>query len=162
MPRTRLNPRLAKTNRTYTVEEAARLWGLSRGTVRAWLKSGKLAAIDDQRPALIHGRDLRAFHEQRRASAKSPCLLGHLYCLRCRAPRRPALAMADYAPRAAGAGDLKALCEACGALMHRRTRQDQIGVVLPDVAVRITQGQPRLADSPDPSLNPHSKRDRQS
>jgi hypothetical protein len=40
MAHTRLNPRRAKLHRSYTVEETARLFGVHRNTVRAWLKQG--------------------------------------------------------------------------------------------------------------------------
>jgi excisionase family DNA binding protein len=157
--RTRLNPRLAKVHRSYTVEEIARLYGLHRNTVRAWLKGGGLKVLDHGRPVLILGRELRSFLEARRTQAKSPCPPGTLYCLRCRRPRPPALGMADYMARPTGAGDLEALCGTCGAVMHRRTRQDQVAAVLPGVAVRVTQAPPRIGDSPAPCLKQTQKED---
>lgn len=159
MARTRLNPCLAKIHRTYTVEETARLYGLNRNTVRTWLKSGDLEALDRSRPLLIHGLSLRAFLAKRRASTKRPCPPGTLYCFRCRAPRPPALGMADYVARPSGAGDLKAFCAVCGTLMNRRTRSDRLGTVLPGIEVRVTQAAPRLADSPAPSVKLTSEPD---
>ena len=154
MPRTRINARLAKLNRTYTTEEAARLFNLHRNTVRDWLKTGKLEAIDRGRPALIQGKTLRAFLEARRAAAKRPCLPGTLYCLRCRQPRAPALGMADFIVREGAAGNLRALCETCGAAMHRRARESELGRILPGTDVRMVQGPLRIAESPSPSLKP--------
>src|SRR5918997_1699111 len=125
MARTRINPLLVKLHRSYTVEETSRLLNVHRNTVRAWLKSG-LPVIDTSRPALIQGKVLRAFLESRRVRAKCPCPPGTLYCLKCRAPRLPALGMVDFIPREAGAGNLQALCEPCGTGMHRRARQSLI------------------------------------
>jgi len=150
--RTRLNPRLVKANRSYTVEEIARLFGLHRNTVRSWIKDGGLQAIDRARPLLVQGQVLRAFLESRRSAARHPCPPGTLYCFRCREPRRPALGMADFAPREQGAGDLSGLCEVCGAVMHRRASHSALGAILPGVEVRVVQAPPRIADCPHPSL----------
>lgn len=116
-----LNPGRIKLHRNYTVEEAARVLGIHKNTVRNWLKHG-LLAIDDTRPAVILGWVLREFLERRRAAARSKCPPGHFYCLRCRTPRRPAEGMADYSPFSPTVGNLKGLCEVCGAWMNRRGR----------------------------------------
>lgn len=152
MSRTRLNPNLAKIHRSYTVEEIARLYGLHRNTVRSWLKGGGLAAIDGGRPVLVQGKGLRAFLEARRTSAKRPCPAGTLYCFKCREPRPPALGMADFIVGKAGAGNLRALCEACGSTMHRRTRLEAVAVVLPGIPVRVVEAAPRIAEGTAPSL----------
>lgn len=137
MPRTRLNPKRAKLHHAYTIDEAARLFDVHRNTVRAWLKSGGLEAIDGGRPTLIKGAVLRAFLEARRIKAKRPCPPGTLYCFSCRSPRKPALAMADFISRETGAGNLSALCEACGTTMYRRTRIDALSQILPGVPVHV-------------------------
>ena len=89
------NPRLAKIHRNYTVEEIATLFGVHRNTVRAWIKRG-LPTSDDRHPLLILGRDLAAFLQAQRAKNKRTCQPGEIYCVRCRAPKAPAGAMADY------------------------------------------------------------------
>jgi len=149
---TRPDPRRAKLHRSYTVEEAARLFAVHRNTVRAWLKAG-LPTIDDAKPALVRGADLRRFLEARRKAARRPCAPGTLYCFRCRAPRAPALGMADFIVRDGGAGNLRALCEACETTMHRRARQDALGVILPGITVRVMDAEGRIAEWPQPSPN---------
>lgn len=153
MPRTRLNPKLAKLHRSYSVDEIARLYDLYRNTVRSWIKIGGLTPIDNSRPILVRGAVLRAFLEARRAKAKRPCPTGTLYCFACRVPRAPALGMADYVVRAKGAGGLCAFCEACGTIMHRRARQDALSVILPGVCVRIVEATVRLAEPTPPFAN---------
>ena len=54
------NPRLAKIHRNYSVEDTARLFNVHKNTVRNWLKDG-LEPIDDQRPTLVRGEELRRF-----------------------------------------------------------------------------------------------------
>lgn len=152
MSRTRLNPNLAKIHRSYTVEEIARLYGLHRNTVRSWLNGGGLVAIDGGRPVLVQGKVLRAFLDARRTAAKRPCPVGTLYCFKCREPRPPALGMADFIVGKAGTGNLRALCEVCGSIMHRRTRLEAVAVVLPGIAVRVVEAAPRIAEGTAPSL----------
>jgi excisionase family DNA binding protein len=152
VPRTRINGRLAKLHRSYTTEEAARLLGLHRNTVRGWLRAGQLKPIDTGRPALIQGRTLRAFLETRRDAAKRPCPPGTLYCLKCRQPKAPAMGMADFVVREGGTGNLRAFCEACGSAMHRRTCQGDLDRILPGIEVRFVQAPPRIAESPRPSV----------
>jgi hypothetical protein len=121
------------------VEEAARLLGKHPQTVREWTKAG-LPTVDERRPILIRGCDLRAFLEARSASRRSPCPPGTLYCFRCRQPRPPAFGEADFKPRDRGAGNLSALCEACGGVMNRRTNLDRIAEILPGLRVRVLAG----------------------
>ena len=47
-----LNPRLARRDRTYTVDEVVALFGVHANTVRNWLGHG-LKTIDDRRPILV-------------------------------------------------------------------------------------------------------------
>ncbi len=118
--RRNLNPRRFKTHRNYTVEEAADLLGVHKGTVRNWLKRGDLATIDDRRPALILGRALAQFLSCRRQAGKRPCQPGEIYCVRCRVPRAPAGRMVDFQPNGRGGGSLIGLCPVCDGLMYRQ------------------------------------------
>ncbi len=152
MSRTRLNPRLAKLHRSYTVEEIGRLFGVHRNTVRAWLKAG-LQAIDGRRPALILGKALRAFLETRLAAAKRPCPPGALYCFKCRIPRVPVPGSAVFQAREAGAGNLRARCATCDTWMFQRARQSRLGSILPGFAVLFVKAPLRITECPPPSVN---------
>jgi excisionase family DNA binding protein len=154
LARTRLNPRLAKLNRTYAVDEVARLYGVHRATVRRWLKGRDLAAIDDRRPTLIHGAALREFLTARRAAAKRPTPSGMMHCFGCHQARAPALGMADFErPKAGGAGNLRALCDVCGTVMNRRARWEAVPSILPESEVRVVEREGHIAERTAPSLN---------
>ncbi|HEY1072854.1 helix-turn-helix domain-containing protein [Brevundimonas sp.] len=144
------NPRLAKLNRSYTVDELAGLYGVHRNTVRAWFKAG-LPAIDDHRPMMFQGRALRVFLQARRDRAKRPCQPGTLYCCKCRAPREPAPGSAVFDARATGAGTLRALCVTCGCRMFRRTRQSSLADIMPQIPVRIVEAVLHIEERPTPS-----------
>lgn len=140
----RANPNLIKLHRTYSVEEAALALKVHKNTVRGWLVKG-LEPIDNQRPMLFAGTAMRDFLKKQRAARKRPCPAGTLYCLKCRQPRAPALGMADYKPFSTTSGNLKAMCEACGTMMHRRTSLASLKAVLPEIEVQIAQAERRIS-----------------
>jgi excisionase family DNA binding protein len=113
----RFNYRRAKIHRSYTIAETADVVGVHRLTVRRWIAGG-LQAINDRRPVLIHGADLREFLYARKPK-KQPCGPGEIYCVGCRAPKRPAGDMADYVPRTAARGSLRGFCPTCDRMIHR-------------------------------------------
>lgn len=115
----RQSPRQAKTLRCYTLAETADLYGVHRNTVRLWQASG-LQAIDEGRPIMFHGAELNRFHKHRREAARQTCGDGEVFCLTCRAPRRPALGLADYTPVDSKVGTLSAICPDCERLMTQR------------------------------------------
>jgi len=134
MPR-KLNHRLAKIHRTYTVEEVARRWGVHRNTVRQWVKLG-LRTIDGKRPMLIHGRELAEFLQARRQQNKRKCRPGEIYCVRCRAPRVPAGNMADYEPQTDVLGSLIGICPSCDCVIYRRVNVTRLEEVRGELDVR--------------------------
>lgn len=54
------------------------------------------------------------------------CKVSECYCFRCRAPRRPAFGEAEIISTATGKPNLRALCETCGALMHKRFSEGRL------------------------------------
>jgi len=148
----RINPRLAKLHRSYSVEEAALTLGVHKNTVRGWIKSG-LPIVDKSRPFLMLGSVLRGWLEKRRKAAKRPCPPGTLYCFKCREPKAPALGMIEYKPLNPVSGNLSALCGDCGTMMHQRARRDALKAKMPDLDVQIRQAPPRLSERTQPSLN---------
>lgn len=139
----RVNPRLIKLHRTYSVEEAARTLGVHKNSVRSWIKSG-LPTIDKARPVLMLGRDLRQFLEKQRKARKRPTPLGLIYCFKCREHSKPAMGMVEYILFTSTTGNLQALCETCGTVMNRRARQDSLPTIMPGLAVQIRQAPSRI------------------
>jgi excisionase family DNA binding protein len=117
--RHRPDRRRVKIHRSYRVDEAARTLGVSKGTIRRWLKNG-LEAVDARKPTLIRGLVLVEYLSGR-IKPKQFCPPGQCYCVKCRAPKEPAGAFAEYIVITATSGNLRAVCPACDSLMHRRT-----------------------------------------
>jgi hypothetical protein len=139
------NPRSAKIHRSYSVEEIARLFAIHKNTVRAWLRQG-LTPIDDQRPTVIRGEELRRFLAARRARAKQACGPGRIYCLPCRAPKVPAGKMADCTQTGHTTGTLQGICPDCNRMIYRRVNPRKLAAVRGDLEVTVTQARPRLRD----------------
>ena len=159
MGRHRLNPRLVKVHRNYTVEEAARTLGTHKNTVREWIRRRGLPTIDDCRPTLIHGLDLFEFLQGRRQRAKRPCPPGHIYCVRCRAPKPPAGDMADYLAITPTSGNLRGICPDCETLIHRRVSLARIDAIRANLAITFPEERARIVDSAQPSVNRDSGMD---
>ena len=157
MPARRANPQRVKLHRSYSVPELAKCLDVHKNTVRHWQCKG-LEPIDASRPVLFQGAIVRAFLAKRSASRKRPCPSGTLYCFRCRIPRPPALAMLDYYPVTAASGNLSAICEVCGSMMHRRIRRADLPAKMPGLAVQFKQALSRISGSLSPSLNCDSER----
>lgn len=146
------NPRLAKINRNYSVEEISRLFAVHKNTVRNWLRQG-LKPIDDQRPTLIRGEELRRFLTDRRERTKQACGPGRIYCLPCRAPKVPAGKMADCIETGDNAGTLQGICPDCDRMIYRRVNPQKLAAVRGDLEVTVTQARPRIGDTLEPNVN---------
>lgn len=137
------NHRLAKIHRNYTVKEIASLFGVHRNTVREWVKRG-LPTTDGKRPMLILGRDLTAFIQARRLKNKRTCQPGEIYCVRCREPRNPAGAMADYQAVTATLGNLIGICPCCETMMYRRVNLTKLEQVRGKLDITMPQALPHI------------------
>ncbi|MGM5057772.1 helix-turn-helix domain-containing protein [Rhizobium sp. 814_E9_N1_1] len=149
----RPNRRAIKRHYSYTVEEAAKVLGVAKGSVRRWLKAG-LQHIADQRPFLILGGDLRDFLAKR-DKPKQRCALHEFFCFRCREPRPAAGGLIDYTPRTALSGQLSAICEACETITHKNFSASKLPLLERQAAVSFPQGHPRLNEMGNPRCNDH-------
>jgi hypothetical protein len=146
------NPRLAKIHRSYSVDEMARLFIVHKNTIRNWFKQG-LTAIDGQRPTVACGQEVRRFLADRRARAKQACGPGRIFCLPCRAPKVPALKMAEYVATSYATGTLRGICPDCDRMIYRRVNPSKIDAVRGDLDVTITQAGPRIEETAKPNVN---------
>lgn len=152
MSKSRPNPRLAKVHRSYTVDEIAKLYGIHRNTVRAWLKQG-LPAVDQKRPVLVLGRQLGEFLRMRKTQRKRPCGPDEIYCMRCREPRAPADKLVRYHPITATQGNLVGICSSCGAGLYRRISVKNLGQFHGFLHVTLPQALDQIGESSQPSVN---------
>jgi excisionase family DNA binding protein len=138
------NRQCVKIHRNYTVEETARTLGVAKGTVRRWIKGG-LPALTDRKPTLILGSDLTQYLSARGAPRQT-CERHECYCVKCRAPRKPAGDMAEYVPLTPTVGNLRAMCPTCGTLIHKRMRLDALEPISRILDLTFAQAVPRITD----------------
>jgi hypothetical protein len=141
----RFDYRRVKLHHSYTISELSALIGAHKHTICRWIAAG-LKTTDAKRPLLIHGADFRAFMKAREP-IKMPCQLGEFYCFRCRAPKPPALNMADYHPRTPLRGQLSGICSGCGHMMYRATTPAKLGQIRRELDVVVPKAQQRINDS---------------
>ena len=146
------NPNLAKTHRNYTVEEAADLYGVFKGTVRNWIKAG-LPVLNDKRPMLILGSDLTAFHRAKNAKNKQTCKPGEMYCFKCRTPQKPDGNMVDYEVVTVNIGNLVGICPDCYTTMNRRVSLAKLEQVRGKMDITLPQALRHIVESNQPSGN---------
>jgi len=147
------NIRSIKIHRSYTVDEAARVLGVAKGSVRRWLKVG-LEAINDQKPILILGEDLKAFFNAQ-SKKKHKCALDEFFCFRCKQPKQAAGGMIDYLPRNDRSGQLSAMCITCERIVHKAFSGSKLAALSNFPSVSIHQAPTRLIEMNKPRSNDH-------
>ena len=157
MKKCRHNPNLAKIHFNYTVEEVASLYGVFKGTVRAWIKVG-LPVLNDKRPMLILGSDLAAFHKARRTKNKQKCKPGEMYCVKCRAPKLPEGNKANYQTVNEKIGNLVAICPTCNSTMNRCVGLAKLEHIRGVMDITMPQALRHIVESNKPSVNSDLKR----
>ncbi len=119
------NHNLVKINRNYTFEELAAVFDVHKNTVSAWVKNG-LPCLKERRPFLILGEDAKLYLQGQRAGKKQRCKPNELFCMRCKAPTRPAESFVEYLPLSATKGRLTGFCERCECVVNKFVRYDSL------------------------------------
>jgi len=146
-----------KFHRSYTVDETARLFCISKGTVRRWLKKG-LTHIHDRKPILIMGDHLIEFLKgQSRKPVK--CKLDECYCFSCRAPKRVAFGEIEITTSHQTSGNMHALCETCSTRMFKRVSLAKLEPLQAILKVSIRHAEEPISNSPNPCTNDHLQKD---
>lgn len=86
--RKKFNTKLIKARKTYSIDEISELFNVHPNTVGTWRKLG-LKTIDNNKPYLFFGSDLKDFIKEKNNSKKHPCALNELFCCKCQKPRKP-------------------------------------------------------------------------
>lgn len=69
--------------------------------------------------------------------------------------------MVDYIPRTALSGQISAICEDCGTIMHKAFSATKLPLLERQADVSFPQGQPCLSDTGKPRANDHFNKELQ-
>ena len=139
--------RRIKAKYSYTIEEAARALSVHRNAVRNWIRAGYLPVMDTSRPHLILGAVLIEFLKGKRIALKRKCGRGELYCLKCRAPRKPVPDLIEQCPMPSGRTRIVAICSICETLMHRFVADRNLAAALSEFEVHSRPADGSLIDT---------------
>lgn len=114
----RYNLQRIKTLSTYSAQEIADLIGVHVRTVHVWYTKG-LPKIDERRPFLVRGCELKEFLQKMAADRKKPCRPDEMYCVSCRAPRKPANRVVETQAINKKKVLIIGKCDICGTKMNR-------------------------------------------
>ncbi|RPA35264.1 helix-turn-helix domain-containing protein [Shewanella frigidimarina] len=108
----RINPNRVKINRNYTVMDVSETLGVHPKTVRNWIHAG-LQVIDDNRPLLIQGADLKLYLKQKRKTYLHKCELNEMYCFKCKQPQKPIIESLEFIADPGGMVQITGRCVEC-------------------------------------------------
>lgn len=143
-----------KLSVSYDVHDISKLLSIHRNTVRHWLKSG-LKAIDDRRPILVHGAELKSFLAEKQQSRRQKCAPGEFYCFKCRVPRKPWGDTADASAHTDKIVKLSALCSVCETEMHKTVRRADLSKLSTVIEIQSMASE-RISDCPNGIANSDS------
>ena len=114
----RNSPYRIKSNRNYTVMDISETLGVHPKTVRNWIRVG-LPVVDDKRPLLINGADLKAYLKQKRRTVKFGCKEHEMCCFRCKQAMKPSIESVLFIAKPAGMAHMTGVCDECGCRMNK-------------------------------------------
>ena len=141
--------RRVRLSKVYTMPEIAGALDRSIETVRRWVKEG-LPVLDDRRPVLIDGRQLKKWLKDRWLSKKKPCTPGEFFCFRCRAPKLPVPGSVITRRRNKTTVMLQAVCSECDGLINK-AGSASVCAAERDHPATLTTGNMHLYSSDNPS-----------
>ena len=150
--------RLVKIHRSYTVNEAARLTGSCKGTVRRWIKNG-LPALQSQKPIIIKGADLREYLKGK-SKPKQKCALDECHCFKCKSNQKLAFGEAEIVFDKSPAPNMRGLCGTCSTLMHKRISNAAIPDLEAKLQITFRQADEPISNRTKPRSNEHLQKEK--
>ena len=146
------NPNKSKIHRNYTFEEVADLFCVHKNTVASWVKNG-LPCMNESRPFLILGSELKAFLQARHKARKHKCRIDEIFCVKCKAPTKPALNFVEYVPSSESKGRLVGMCSDCESITNKFVGLGWLKANLNIFDVSLPKALEHIRDTDKPTLN---------
>jgi hypothetical protein len=103
------NPNSIKIHRSYTVIEVSETLGVHPKTVRNWIRVG-LPVVDEKRPLLISGIDLKIYLKKKRNNYMHQCEVHEMFCFKCKQPCNPSIESLKFIAKPAGMAQMAGRC----------------------------------------------------
>ena len=151
------NPYLVKINRNYTFEELAAVFNVHKNTISTFVKNG-LPCLKEKRPFLILGVDARDYLQRQRSGKKQKCKHNEFFCMRCKAPTKPAENYVEYFSLSATKGRLSGFCERCECIVNKFVSYASLERYSEFFDISNPKESERVNDSSNPLLNSDFKK----
>ena len=112
------NINLIKQTLSYSVIEIAELFNLHKRTVQTWLQEG-LPKIDNKRPFLVLGSELKEFISRKQKKRKKKCKQDEFYCCKCREVRQSRNNLVSIKILNEKSGLIKGICNQCNTKINK-------------------------------------------
>jgi RNase P subunit RPR2 len=132
----RNNPNRIKIHRSYTVIDVSETLGVHPKTVRNWIRAG-LPVIDETRPLLIQGADLKLYLKQKRKTYLHRCELGEMYCFKCNQPKVPSINSVKFIAKPAGMAQMTGRCGECGKWANKYVSWRDVNQIWTDLGGKL-------------------------
>lgn len=126
------NLRLIKYRESYTLKQIAALLNVHFRTVQAWKQEG-LKTINQEKPYLVMGFELKTFLNQKIISRKTKLQQNEFYCTKCRDAVKPTnnevwLEVSEKTIGKQGFKEfvIKGLCEFCNSKLNRFSHEGKL------------------------------------
>ena len=112
--RGKVNLSKIRTTSAYSFNDIAQLFGCNIATVRRWKRDG-LPIMNNTKPILVHGTELKAWLQSRQKARKRPCAPDEMFCFSsgCRKGRLPAIGSVRIRKSNQKVGMIEAQCNEC-------------------------------------------------
>ena len=109
--------------------------------------------MDEKKPYLILGTDLKQFLQDRRLKKKKICKTNEIYCLRCKVPRKPAENFVEYLPLSITKGRLTGICPCCDGIINKYVSFAKLDTYMAIFEVSKSKALEHIDNRDEPLLN---------
>lgn len=132
----RFNPNRIKINLSYTVMDISEVLGSNPKTIRNWIRVG-LPVIDESRPLLIQGADLKLYLKQKYKTYLHHCELNQMYCFGCKEAKEPNVESLHFIAKPAGMAQMTGCCRECGKRSNKYVSWRDVNQIWTDLGGKL-------------------------
>lgn len=160
----KVNHRLIKSKRTYTIKQISKRLNRHISTVRTWINQGLIVRDNSKKNPLLLGSDIIAFIKQRQQKSRYKLKIDEFHCPKCKCSRKALnnIKWLETTNKSLGKNakqvNIKSRCEVCRIIIQRFSSDRQIEE-FKTLGLTFTEHENRLIGYEQPYLNTHIKRE---